>query len=364
MKIKPVLVPDHNAADLRALMDHFATAAESATPAAQANRIRQQLTESAEPGVAEATGDSFEDEELNEGLSHKIKKIIKAYKNLFLKISYNENGKKIMSGPKAHKEASRQLGVDPDDMEEYLRLEYYDFFDTVNKEWEKQKGNRKERYSNEIWGKVDGQPQPRSPSTGWIVGEVDEDPTKIKEDRPDVMRHKGDTTVRVVKRAGKPIGEIGIDAEASSGNGQYYVKLYDGSYDAVGYNTPEEALAELKTAIKSGVTEDEVEEGWKSKLAAAGLAGAAALGGYAAGSSNTGSGFSNTKGIDQFNKPAVSQTAQVQPLRTRADLDAYNKTRPAGTSKLVNLPKDFEEDITESVDPVEQLRADILRFAR
>jgi hypothetical protein len=35
-------------------MDHFATAAQSATPAAQANRIRQQLTESAEPGVAEA----------------------------------------------------------------------------------------------------------------------------------------------------------------------------------------------------------------------------------------------------------------------------------------------------------------------
>jgi hypothetical protein len=54
MKIKPVLVPDHDAADLRALMNHFATAAESATPAAQANRIRQQLTESAEQDVAEA----------------------------------------------------------------------------------------------------------------------------------------------------------------------------------------------------------------------------------------------------------------------------------------------------------------------
>jgi hypothetical protein len=117
-----------------------------------------------------------------EDLSPKIKKLIKAYKKLFLIITYDENGKKIMSGPKAHKEASRQLGVDPDDMEEYLRLEYYDFFDTVNKEWEKQKGKRKERYSNEIWGKVDGQPQPRSPSTGWIVGEVDEDSTKIKED--------------------------------------------------------------------------------------------------------------------------------------------------------------------------------------
>jgi hypothetical protein len=127
MTIKPVLVPDHNAADLRDLMNRFSTAAQSATPAAQANRIRQQLTESAEPGVAEA--------------------------------------------------------------------------------------------------------------------------------RPDVMRHRGDKTVKIVKRAGKPIGEIGTDAEASPGNGQYYVKLYDGSYDAVGYDTAEEALAELKAAIKQGVAE-------------------------------------------------------------------------------------------------------------
>ena len=74
--------------------------------------------------------------------------------------------------------------------------------------------------------------------------------------RPDVMRHRGDTTVKVVKRAGKPIGEIGIDAEASEGNGQYYVKLYDGSYDAVGFDTAAEALAELKYAISSSMKED------------------------------------------------------------------------------------------------------------
>jgi hypothetical protein len=73
--------------------------------------------------------------------------------------------------------------------------------------------------------------------------------------QPDVMRHRGDTTVKVVKRAGKPIGEIGIDAEASPGNGQYYVKLYDGSYDAVGFDTAAEALAELRAAISEGITE-------------------------------------------------------------------------------------------------------------
>jgi hypothetical protein len=77
----------------------------------------------------------------------------------------------------------------------------------------------------------------------------------VTESRPDVMRHAGDTTIRVVKKGGRPIGEIGIDAEASEGNGQYYVKLYDGSYDAVGFDTAEEALAELKYAVKQSIAE-------------------------------------------------------------------------------------------------------------
>ena len=40
-------------------------------------------------------------------------------------------------------------------------------------------------------------------------------------------------------------GEVGIDTEASPGGGQFYVKLYDGSFDACGYDTVEEAWAEL-----------------------------------------------------------------------------------------------------------------------
>jgi hypothetical protein len=42
------------------------------------------------------------------------------------------------------------------------------------------------------------------------------------------------------------VGEVGIDTEASPGNGQFYVKLYDGSYDAVGFDSADEAEAELK----------------------------------------------------------------------------------------------------------------------
>jgi len=52
--------------------------------------------------------------------------------------------------------------------------------------------------------------------------------------RPDVMRHPGDKTVKVLKKAGKPIGEIGIDDEDGTGSGPYYVKLYDGSLDESG----------------------------------------------------------------------------------------------------------------------------------
>ena len=76
----------------------------------------------------------------------------------------------------------------------------------------------------------------------------------VAEGRPDVMRHTGDKTVRVVRRGGKPIGEIGIDAEASPGQGQYYVKLYDGSVDLSGYDTAQEALEELRSAL--GLKED------------------------------------------------------------------------------------------------------------
>jgi hypothetical protein len=125
------------------------------------------------------------------------------------------------------------------------------------------------------------------------------------------------------------------------------------------FDTKEEAIADARRR-RSGLSKGErgyyrmgyvvkpikgdVDEGWKQIAGAGALAAATALGGYAAGSNNSSSGFSNTKGIDQFNKPT---TAQVQPLRTQADLDAYNKTRPSGTSKLLNLPRDFEEGIAE-----------------
>lgn len=43
----------------------------------------------------------------------------------------------------------------------------------------------------------------------------------------------------------KGVGEVGIDTEASPGNGSYYVNHYASGYDAVGFETEAEALEEL-----------------------------------------------------------------------------------------------------------------------
>ena len=42
------------------------------------------------------------------------------------------------------------------------------------------------------------------------------------------------------------VGEAGLDTEASPGNGQYYIRLYDGSVDECGYDTIEDAISELE----------------------------------------------------------------------------------------------------------------------
>jgi hypothetical protein len=43
------------------------------------------------------------------------------------------------------------------------------------------------------------------------------------------------------------VGEVGIDTEASPGNGKYYVKSYVFDYDVVGFDTLEDALLELES---------------------------------------------------------------------------------------------------------------------
>lgn len=42
------------------------------------------------------------------------------------------------------------------------------------------------------------------------------------------------------------VGEVGIDTNASPGNGPYYVKSYIVEYDVCGFDSLEEALLELE----------------------------------------------------------------------------------------------------------------------
>jgi hypothetical protein len=59
---------------------------------------------------------------------------------------------------------------------------------------------------------------------------------------------------KIFKKNGKPVGEVGIDAEASPGNGQWYMTCY-GVVSYGGYDSYEEAVAELKHCLKQGVAE-------------------------------------------------------------------------------------------------------------
>lgn len=54
-------------------------------------------------------------------------------------------------------------------------------------------------------------------------------------------------------------GEVGIDTEASPGNGQFYARTYDGQMDECGFDTVEEAWAELEF-VACGIEDAEFEE--------------------------------------------------------------------------------------------------------
>ena len=50
----------------------------------------------------------------------------------------------------------------------------------------------------------------------------------------------------IVKHKIEGVGEVGIDTEASPGLGRWYVKHYRSGYDVCGFDSQEEALAELE----------------------------------------------------------------------------------------------------------------------
>jgi hypothetical protein len=70
-----------------------------------------------------------------------------------------------------------------------------------------------------------------------------------------VAEASGDQVKKVFKKNGEPVGEVGIDPEASPGNGQWYMKCYAYNIDNSGYDSYEEAVEELKYCLKQGVAE-------------------------------------------------------------------------------------------------------------
>ena len=70
-----------------------------------------------------------------------------------------------------------------------------------------------------------------------------------------VAEGHADQQRKIFKKNGKPVGEVGIDPEASPGNGNWYVKHYASGYDVVGFDSYKEAVEELKHCMKQGVAE-------------------------------------------------------------------------------------------------------------
>jgi hypothetical protein len=70
-----------------------------------------------------------------------------------------------------------------------------------------------------------------------------------------VAEGHADQQRKIFKKNGKPVGEVGIDRESSPGNGQWYMKCYARNIDNAGYDSYEEAVAELKHCMKQGVAE-------------------------------------------------------------------------------------------------------------
>lgn len=74
--------------------------------------------------------------------------------------------------------------------------------------------------------------------------------------RQDVSEGHADQQRQIIKKAGKPVGEVGIDHDAPSGrSGRYYMKHYASGTDLGGYDSFEEAMDELRYAIKQSVSE-------------------------------------------------------------------------------------------------------------
>ena len=80
-----------------------------------------------------------------------------------------------------------------------------------------------------------------------------------------VAEGHADQQRKIFKKNGHPVGEVGIDRESSPGNGQWYMKYYATGDDFSGYDSMEEAVADLKHLVNQFKAEG-VAEGWAGAL--------------------------------------------------------------------------------------------------
>lgn len=104
--------------------------------------------------------------------------------------------------------------------------------------------------------------------------QIVEDNSEIKKEGG-LSEGTGEVVKKVFKHKGKPVGEVGVDLASSPGGGMYYMKYYGSGRAVSGYDSMEEAFAELKhylNQMKEGAIGDSspYQEGynaWKDYLA-------------------------------------------------------------------------------------------------
>jgi hypothetical protein len=87
------------------------------------------------------------------------------------------------------------------------------------------------------------------------IGYTDYGPGKFEPKQKKSVAEGADIQRKVFKKNGEPVGEVGMDLDASPGQGDWYIKHYASGTDLSGYDSYTEAVEELKHLVKQGVSE-------------------------------------------------------------------------------------------------------------
>lgn len=162
---------------------------------------------------------------------------------------------------------------------------------------------------------------------------------------------------KIVHYKGKAVGEVGIDHEASPGNGQYYMKHYLSGKDMVGYNTKQEALAELKYIVQQmneGLVEsDQLDELSFKDIQRGANKFAKGANKFTKNVADTGAAVGNAASALGGAVKQVGKTAIADPVAA-----TYNATK-SGLNKAANVAANTYNDVKAGVQKVGQAGATV-----